>query len=226
MLALSAVLAALGAWQLERAGESRAVAESFSAAGEAPLLGVLPEDESPDELRFRRLRVRGAYSGERQFLLDNMVHGGRPGYQVLTPFLPRDGDRWLLVNRGWLPADPDRAVLPDVVVGAAEREVTGRIDRLPRPGLRLRSGRVPVPAPPVTVVSYPTAPELGAELGRPVFGYQLLLDPAASDGYLRDWQPPEIGADRHLMYAGQWFLLSFAGGVAAIWLALRGAGRP
>ena len=83
------------------------------------------------------MRLNGHYDSAHQVLLDNMSYRGRPGYQVLTPLITPDGD--VLVNRGWVPADGNRAVLPDVGVDDTPREVIGRIERLPRPGIRLAS---------------------------------------------------------------------------------------
>jgi cytochrome oxidase assembly protein ShyY1 len=44
--------------------------------------------------------------------------------------------------------------------------------------------------------------------------YQLLLDDAAPDGYARNWRAPGLEPERHLSYAGQWFLLA-AGALGA-----------
>ena len=41
----------------------------------------------------------------------------------------------MLVNRGWVPADPERRRLPEVEIGESARVIRARIDALPRPGL-------------------------------------------------------------------------------------------
>ena len=38
----------------------------------------------------------------------------------------------------------------------------------------------------------------------------LLADPAADDGYARDWRPGGLPPERHLGYAVQWFAMAFA----------------
>jgi surfeit locus 1 family protein len=224
LLFVAAVSASLGTWQLRRADETRALGSQFAAAAEEPALERAP-DVLTDELRFRRLRVRGSYDSERQFLLDNRVHGGAPGYEVLTPLKLADDDRRLLVNRGWVPADPDRRVLPEVAVDAGTREVTGRVERLPRPGIRLGAGPANAATGGVAVVLYPTARELGALLGEPLVDYELLLDEAAADGYLRDWRAPGLAIERHLAYAGQWFLLALGAFGASVAIALKASTR-
>jgi surfeit locus 1 family protein len=217
---LGALFAALGQWQLRRAGETRAVGAHFTAAAAEPVLERAP-DAATDELRFRRVRVRGSYVAEHQFLLDNRVRDGVAGYEVLTPLKLADDHRRLLVNRGWVRADLDRRVLPDVGVDGAAREIGGRIERLPRPGLRLGEGPADAASGPVAVVVYPTSQELGALLGEPLLDYQLLLDAAAPDGYVRDWRAPGLAVERHLAYAGQWLLLALASLGAAIAIVLK-----
>jgi surfeit locus 1 family protein len=224
LLSIAALCASLGRWQLRRADETRALGSQFAAAAEEPALERAP-DALTDELRFRRLRVRGSYVPERQFLLDNRVHGGAAGYEALTPLKLADDDRWLLVNRGWVPADPDRRVLPELAVDAGTREVTGRVERLPRPGIRLGVGPANAVTGGVAVVLYPTAQEIGALLGEPLVDYELLLDDAAADGYLRDWRAPGLAIERHLAYAGQWFLLALGAFGASVAIAIKASTR-
>jgi len=90
-----------------------------------------------------------------------------------------------------------------------------------RPGMRL--GSVPASATAATerlaVVVYPTSQELSVLLGEPLLDYELLLDDAAPDGFVRDWRAPGLAIERHLAYAGQWFLLGLGGAVLlhALW---------
>ncbi len=52
--------------------------------------------------QFTRVRVTGTFDTARQFLLDNISHGGAPGYEVLTVLALADGSP-VLVDRGWVP---------------------------------------------------------------------------------------------------------------------------
>ena len=220
LLAFAALFVYLGFWQLQRAATNREVVASFAAGAAAALLPELPAALGAAE-RFRRLDVRGAYAEGPQFLLDNMLHDGVAGYQVLTPLHVAGSPQWLLVNRGWLAASGDRAVLPQVPVGTEERHVTGRLERLPRPDLRLGAPPSNEMVTDVTVVQYPTATELAAALGAELFDYQLLLDPAEPDGFVRDWRAPGVGAERNLSYAGQWLLLAVGAAAAAVTILIK-----
>lgn len=217
MLALLGLLLGLGRWQLHRADEKRTLAAEFARGDAAPV--ALPS--APEPARYARVTVSGRYLAGRQFLLDNMTHAGQAGYRVLTPLVTADG-LLVLVDRGWLPVGASRAVLPAVAVGEEPRRVTGRLDHLPSAGIRLAgAGEGGWPRR----VSYPRFAELEAALGRPLYRAIVLLDPAANDGYLRDWQPPAPGPERHLGYALQWF--AFAATLVACWfvVSLRPHGR-
>lgn len=217
---LVALFALLGQWQLRRAEQQDQLQQSFLAGTAAEPLRALPGVTAQEDLRYRRIELRGRYVPDVQILLDNMTHDGVVGYQVLTPFLAAGERRPVVVNRGWVPASPDRSRLPTVVVDDRERILRGRIDRLPVPALRLGEGERSTVGP-LRVLSFPLHTDLESELGRPLHAYQLLLDEAESDGYIRAWAARGPGAARNLAYAGQWFLLAAATGLTAVGIAFR-----
>jgi surfeit locus 1 family protein len=226
LLAFAGLFAALGAWQLRRAHENRALEAQFEAGANGAPLRELPTVLT-DANRFRRVEVRGVFLAEPQFLLDNMLHDGMAGYQVLTLLRVEGTRRRLVVNRGWVAGGLDRSVLPEVGAPTDSRTLVGRIERLPRPGLRLGAASAPSagPAGSVAVVQYPTMDELAARVGEPLFEYQLLLDPDQPDGYVRDWRAPGISPERNLIYAGQWWLLAAGALGAALTIAYRSSRR-
>ena len=214
---LAAAFAWLGQWQLRRADESTALERRFAAFAAGPPLVALPDAAAAGDLRYRTVALHGKYLAEPQVLLDNMTDAGVAGYHVLTPFMAA-ADGVVLVNRGFVPALPSRSDLPDVAVATDERTVHGRIDMFPKPALRL-AGRDDGEDRAVRVLSFPDAEDLERVLGMPVAPYQILLDAAEPDGFVRAWAPSGVGAERNLAYAGQWFALSVATLVAAlVWL--------
>jgi surfeit locus 1 family protein len=207
-LALLAGFVALGSWQVERSREKRALIEAFERgdSGTVPL-SVAPLDQLP---RYQRVSTSGRYEPGHQILLDNMPSAaGQPGYRVLTPFRRADGGPLLMVDRGWVPLGPDRGSLPAVSVNARPRIITGRLDGLPVPGLRIGTARAPDAAGWPLVLNFPVAADLEAALGEPVEHRIVLLDATAPDGFERAWRP-SIGfpPERHLGYAIQWFALA------------------
>lgn len=212
-----------GFWQLNRATAKQALLSAFAAGDrEAPLTRPVA-DQRAEELRYRRLLLRGRYDSQHQILLDNMLQDGRPGYHVMTPLL-RGGGKAVLVNRGWVPANALRTHLPDVPVDGRERRVRGRLNLLPRPGLRLANPPQAADAPWPRRLSFPTAGDITAQLGYPVHAYQLMMDPDEDDGYVRDWQPGILGPERHVGYAIQWF--AFAIVLVIIYLVVNVRQRP
>jgi surfeit locus 1 family protein len=65
---------------------------------------------------------------------------------------------------------------------------------------------------------FPTSAEVSAQSGIALRDYQLLLDPSAPDGFVRDWHPGGTAPDRHVAYAVQWFGLALT--VVAIYFVL------
>jgi surfeit locus 1 family protein len=200
-----AIFSGLGLWQLRRSEEKRAFFAAFDApAGGAVLTRPIAESQLPS-LNFAFVRLHGQYDGARQLLLDARPHAGRNGYEVLTPLRTADGA--VLVNRGWVAAPARRSELPDVGVTGAQREITGRLTRLPLPGLRTGA------APPGDSgwprrLLFPTADEISRALGYRVHDYQVLLAPGEPDGFARDWRPAVMSPAQHLAYAVQWFALA------------------
>ena len=205
-----------GFWQLGRANEKRALFTAFEHGDGSETRHDPVADNEAEQYLYQRFTLTGRYEPERQILLDNMVHDSRPGYHVLTPL--KIGTTAVLINRGWLYADPDRNVLPEITVQDKIRNVTGRLYRLPRAGYELDP---PAPQSDITWpirLSFPPVDEITEHLGFPVHDYQLLLDPGETDGYTRAWKPVLMSPEKHLAYAIQWFTM--AGTIILIYVVL------
>jgi surfeit locus 1 family protein len=201
-LVLLAVFISLGRWQWQRGEAKQAVWSEYGRNAPAKDLGT----RDPDAVeRFAHVRMSGRFDAAHQFLLDNRSHAGKPGYEVLTPFLPDAGGR-ILVNRGWMPFTGYRDRLPDVSLAASGvLTISGFLDELPASGLA--SGRAAPDAgnswPKLT--SFPSHAELERALGQKISRRVLLLDADAPAGYVREWKPPGLAPTRHLSYAIQWW---------------------
>jgi surfeit locus 1 family protein len=204
--ALLSLLLSLGYWQLGRAEFKRGLRATEQAqAVEPPLvIEAAPHDEA---LRYRLARASGHYDTAHQILLDNQVYQGQAGYQVYTPLRLANGDV-LLIARGWLPLGADRSRLPGLPTPSGAQTPEGRLDRPPAAGIRL--GDVPETGWP-RVVQRLDPVAIGRELGLRTAPLVLKLDPAAAGGFVRDWRrPPQMGPEKHLGYAVQWFGLAAA----------------
>jgi surfeit locus 1 family protein len=212
-LVLLAAFVCLGRWQWHRGEANQELRDQFDSTP-APLVATSPPDFDTMQ-RFGRVAFPARFEPSQQFLLDNRVNEGRPGYEVLTPAVLQDGRR-ILVNRGWIPFSGYRDQIPDLSMQTTSGIVSGRIDELPAPGLA--SGR----APPDTgnrwpkVTSFPSSDELQQALGEKIPRRILLLDPTVTDfgDYVRQWSPPGLPPVRNFSYAIQWW------GFAAVLLVL------
>ena len=222
-LALAAFLS-LGYWQLGRAREKQALVDAFMD------LSVRTVDADGLDFgglaRYQHVRLRGAYDPTRQILLDNMPSSeGRPGYRVLTPLERADGRGWVLVDRGWVPLGASREDLPELAVGVGPREVSGVLDVLPIPGVRVGPAAAPGSAGWPRVLLFPTEADVETALGVDVEPRIILLDAGAPDGFERSWRPAlGFGPERHLGYAIQWFAFALVAAVIFIALNLRRRG--
>lgn len=200
-LVLLGAFVGLGFWQWQRGAAKQAVWAEFRR----DLPAVDPGAKSLDDLpRFTRVALEGVFEVDRQFLLDNRTHAGRPGYEVLTPMrLP--GGRRVLVNRGWVPFTGYREKLPEISLATPGARITGRVEELPSRGLA--SGHAAPSTGPEwpKLTSFPTHAELEQVLGAKLSRRIVLLDAGLPDGYVREWTPPGVAPDRHFSYAIQWW---------------------
>ena len=211
---LFALLCGLGFWQLERAAGKEAREIAFAAA-RAVVLDETALARAPYE--FARVEVDGRYDGKHQFLQDNRTHRGRAGYHVLTPFVTaRHGA--VLVNRGWVPAHPDRISLPEIVAPGGELRLKGTA-RLPREDLFVLGDTGYAASGWPRVVQRVEIEAMQRSLGYPLATWLVALDRTAPHGYVRDWKAaPGLTPARHRGYAFQWFALATA--LFVIWLAV------
>jgi len=183
---------ALGNWQSGRAAEKRA-----AAAAQKP--EVLRGEFLPGSLLF----------------LDNKTYQGRPGYHVLQVLRLRDG-KTVLVNRGWVPAGPTRAQLPEVRTPAGELALEGlRLDHLPHalePGGAKREG---------SVWQNASVDEVAAWTGLPLERGVFEQHGDVGDGLVRDWPRADGGVAMHESYALQWYSLSALSVVLLLALNIR-----
>jgi surfeit locus 1 family protein len=202
---LLAAFVNLGRWQWHRGVDKQELWEQFEHAP-APAFTSHPPNFDTSE-RFSRVAFAARFEPAHQFLLDNRIQNGQPGYEVLTPAVLNDGRR-ILVNRGWVPFSGYRDRLPDITIpGGVETALSGRLEELPAAGLA--SGRAP-PAADNTwpkVTSFPTHEELEHALGTKISRRILLLDPnvEGAGNLVRQWSAPGLAPERHFSYAIQWW---------------------
>ena len=111
-IALFATTLKLSFWQFSRAAEKGALEQAAVAMKNSAALTLRAFSGGAVSV-FQRAAVIGEYLPETEFLLDNRVHQGRIGYQVITP-LALSGGGGVAVNRGWVSGGGRRDTLPAI----------------------------------------------------------------------------------------------------------------
>lgn len=209
-VAVLAVLLHLGFWQLDRGALKEEMVDRRTQLIEHESVDVKAVTGDPEDVRYTAVTVRGSYLSNQQFLLDNRTHQGVAGYHVVTPLRTLAGDV-ILVNRGWVPVGVSRAVLPNIDVDPTqERLITGRLTPPGADAFMLGESGYDYSGWPRTVQRLEPA-RVETILKTTVSPYVVRLDPAAPNGYVREWPAHGgITAQRHRGYAVQWFSLALA----------------
>lgn len=222
-IAATAIFTGLGVWQLDRARLKGDLVAALERGEGAPVIPLPADSAEFEALAFQRVRVVGELHGSRQFLLDNRIHEGRAGFDVLVPLERGNGDT-ILVDRGWVPVTVDRK--PDRPIRlelTGEVEVRGRL-WLPSAGLPLgpavtaNQGSWPKLA---TRIDYDA---LGRALGTELQPAVIRLDPSLPWALEPRSMAPAFGPMRHVGYSVQWFALALTVLVvtAALWRRRKG----
>ena len=201
------LLLSLGFWQLRRAEEKLELQAQYTARqGELPV--ALERLNPEDDLQYRQVELAGHYDNAHNFLLDNRIHEGRVGYDLITPFLT-DTQRVVLVNRGWLPQGATRAELPAFEAIEGTRTVRGTVYVPVGEQFTLGVLNEGDTWPQVIQALDPVA--AGTRAGyraANVFPYSVRLADGAPGVLVRDWPVVSMGPERHQGYAVQWFAMA------------------
>jgi surfeit locus 1 family protein len=203
-VAFCALTVALGLWQARRAAEKEALQTALDLRAAEPPLTLPPVPGRWDAVAMRRVAARGEYVERFGILLDNKVHRGRVGYQVVTPLRLAGGNLHVLVNRGWIAAGRTRGDLPKVPVPAGAQVVEGVAVE---PSARVYE-LAAADAPRGTVWQNLVLERYAAWSGLELVPVVLQQTNDARDGLVREWERPDAGAGRHRSYALQWFSLA------------------
>ena len=215
MLGIVAVTIAAGNWQRGRAEQKEALRAQYAAAGAAPPIDLTRADIDPVRLRYRTVRATGEYDAARQLFLDNRIHAGRAGFEVVAPLKLATSDRYVLVDRGWIAQGASRSDLPRVPPPAGMLTVIGRANLPPAPYLELKGAGNSGP-----LWQNLDLPRIAAATGLDLLPIVIELTEAdaLADGLIRDRPAPDLGAERNRGYMLQWY--SFAALAVVLWLVL------
>ncbi|MDY7546634.1 SURF1 family protein [Glaciimonas sp. CA11.2] len=203
---LVALGVSLAQWQTRRGDQKQAIENAIKQRGAEAPIRLRAANESADQLEYRRVTVRGEFAQEWPIYLDNRSYKGKPGFYVLMPLKIENSKVHVLVQRGWLPLNPqNRAILLPYPTPSGVVEVGGVV--------RSRVGRVLQLGQPATLKPGAIVQNLDIAALATVSKFQLqplLIEQTGNnqDGLIRDWTSPSLGIQMHRGYEFQWYALA------------------
>jgi cytochrome oxidase assembly protein ShyY1 len=207
----------LSQWQFARRDEAVAeilrVQENFDAAP-VPLASLIPSLDFYDEsIKWRPVSVVGHYLPEKQLLARNRPRDSQPGFEILTPFLTKDG-HVLVVDRGWIPIGSEQNA-PDFIPEPPTGEET-LVVRL-KAGEQSIPGRGAIDGQVATIELSLIASQQQHPTYTGAYGLLASEDPPAAGAMPLPAVKPELDEGPHLSYALQWVLFAIMGFVGLGW---------
>src|SRR5262249_25135339 len=199
-------------WQVSRTAEKEALQALYEARlrdAPVPLTGAVPSAEA---LVYRHVRVAGEWLPRGQVFIDNRVHEGRAGFEVMTPLGLANRGEAVLIDRGWVARGAEYPQPPPVAAPEGRAEVAGVAVLPPRRYLELSA----------ETISGNVWQNLDLERYRTQTRIDILpivvLADAPGPGLAAVRERPDAGIERHREYALTWF--SLAALALVLWVAL------
>ena len=210
-LLVMALCIRLGFWQYNKA-QARIVAQQQIDQGQAEAPVQLTAGISDDEAwRYKRVTFKGAYMPEYEIVLDNRVHNGKAGYQIVTPVKVVGDEEYVMINRGWIEGKLNREA-PVYETPTGEHTFVGDlffpIDKV----FTLEAEHDPnvSNAPWQPLWQHIDMPRYQSLVPFKIKPYMVRLAPnIAVGGFVREWSAPKNRIAVHLGYAYQWFGFAF-----------------
>ena len=201
-LAIAVCLTA-ASWQHRRMLEKEALQTQINLAAAKPSVPLPADVADWSSWRFRTVTLTGEFDARHQILIDNAQHGGRVGFDVVTPFALDDG-RTVLVKRGF-------------VAGGGSRSDLARIDSPTQPFVELGE---PVP-PPGPLWQHVNPQEFAQATGVRVLPIVVKDLGSHAAGLALDDALPETGIEKHISYMMQWYTFAALAGGLWVWFTVR-----
>lgn len=210
LVTITAMLCALGTWQLRRADEKRVLLQQL--VGQAVKVAQLNQIASVELLS--TLTVTGQFQTRYQWLLDNQMFEHQFGYGVLTPFC--DDRACVLVDRGWVQASLSRKDLPDWDTPTGMLSITGTLTDVSKNPLLTQNEKADGWPRRIQIIQFG---EMQQQLPGLIDARILHLNKAESGAFQPLWKPVNMGPDKHMAYAVQWFSMAVVFVLLMGWVA-------
>lgn len=206
------LLIGLGFWQLNRAEEKRIILQQWQQQqilAPKKLLGVTKQQLE----KHQKVSFVATFAEEKYWLLEARMHQGQPGYEVLMPARLTSGE-WLLINRGWLRANPDRRNLPFVESPKMQIEMWGEVREPPEAAL-VDERDNPLQSWPHRVLEADIA-LMSQQFDEHLAPFIVALDADHPSAFVVESKPVNMPPEKHIGYATQWFAMATV--LSILWL--------
>jgi surfeit locus 1 family protein len=202
------IMFALGNWQLQRAEQKTMRLLAIEQAAETEQVDLQQVSNGKiEQMLDMPVNFEGTADAEHFFLLDNKIHKGRVGYQVLVPMRTYSGT--VMTNFGWVAATSSRDILPNIQINNKEMRYAGVLS-LPLDNIMVKETAV-VDGDWPKVLQQTDLDIIQQHYKKQILPFVVLLTAEENSLFIRDWQPVVMAPEKHIAYAAQWFLLAFAG---------------
>ncbi|WP_096086676.1 SURF1 family protein [Agaribacterium haliotis] len=205
------ILIALGFWQIQRAEEKLQIQKRWLDQQNTASIDLNVTDLN-SVANYTRLTVSGRYIVNNYWLQEGRSLASRPGYHVISPFELTDG-RIILIDRGWIKANMDRRIYPQVSSPSSILRLSG-LAYTPSSNPLIRENLETQTHWPKRIVQINTE-LMQKQLLRDLLTYVLVLDDHHQSAYQYNQTVVNISPDKHRAYAIQWFMLALV--LVAAW---------
>lgn len=221
IFAIATVL--LGQWQMDRrmekVDEINTIVDNYDAEPVTYAEGSHLFADFDEQGKWTPIAVNGEYLEEDTMLARNRPRAGRPGFEVLVPFVTDSGDR-IIVDRGWLPIGTDSSA-PEEIPAPPQGQTQLVVRAMPSEESLDRGA----PEGQVASINLDSInDQLDYEVADEGYGMMATESPAPAEA---PQQMPEPQRDEgpHLSYSMQWFTFGLMSFVVWGWLAYQKAVR-
>ncbi len=200
----------LGSWQLQRETEKVELIQAREQRTGSPAVGLTALNALTSDVDGVRIHARGDFDRQQVFLLDNRVLEGKVGFEVLAVFRGENSDMAVLVNRGFVPMNRTRNVVPAIPWPASGGTLS--IEGVVYAGdyQQLSSALFSRELPGAMIVQTADPLEIGRLAGVTLYPHLVRLAETSVGALPRHWPVTTMQPEKHRAYAVQWFAMAVA----------------
>jgi len=201
----------LGFWQLERASEKNNINSNYTLRQDDALINLNNTNSinNKEALLWRRAEVDGSFLNKKNIILDNQIFNQIAGFNILTPFLIKDSNYVVLINRGWHSNLASRDLIPDIQNLEGIKALKGHIAKFPSGGISLGQDNIETLNASVFRMQRLDFDELKYFLTFNLLPYMIYIDPLTDKGNYNTFKLPAPDSEKNYGYAFQWFAFAF-----------------